>query len=229
MPKNEDGEFELVVGNKQLLSIVFILMVLFGVVFSMGYFLGRANTGGEAAAASGTTAAAQGNRPEAMGAPVERSQPEADSSVRSKVATPDAGTGATQPVSTVPVASESAPAETAPVRPAPEPERTKAVAPPPPERPKPVAPPVKQAEPPQSESAEPAAGQTFLQVAAVKKAQAQLMVEVLKGKGFHALMAQVEGKDVYRTLVGPVKDAGDLARTKAALESAGLKPFVKKY
>ncbi|HEX8984016.1 MAG TPA: SPOR domain-containing protein, partial [Bryobacteraceae bacterium] len=142
---------------------------------------------------------------------------------------PDAGTGATQPVSTVPVASESAPAETAPVRPAPEPERTKAVAPPPPERPKPVAPPVKQAEPPQSESAEPAAGQTFLQVAAVKKAQAQLMVEVLKGKGFHALMAQVEGKDVYRTLVGPVKDAGDLARTKAALESAGLKPFVKKY
>ena len=44
MPRNEDGEFELVVGNKQLLSIVFILMVVFGVVFSMGYFVGRANS-----------------------------------------------------------------------------------------------------------------------------------------------------------------------------------------
>jgi len=155
-----------------------------------------------------------------MGALAGRSQQEPETLVQ-KVATPDAGTGSTQPVSTVPVASESAPAQTTPVRPAPEPERVK-----------PAAPQVKQAEPPPpqpSESVEPAAGQTFLQVAAVKKAQAQLMVEVLKGKGFHALLAQVEGKDVYRTLVGPIKDASDLARTKAALESAGLKPFVKKY
>jgi hypothetical protein len=39
MAKNEEGEFELVVGNKQLLSIVFLMMVLFGVVFTMGYFV----------------------------------------------------------------------------------------------------------------------------------------------------------------------------------------------
>ena len=67
MPKNEDGEFELVVGNKQLLSIVFILMVLFGVVFSMGYFLGRANTGGEAAAASGRRVSRAGQPPGSNG------------------------------------------------------------------------------------------------------------------------------------------------------------------
>ena len=48
MPKNEEGEFELVLGNKQLLSVFFIVVVLLGVFFTMGYVVGR-NTGAEAA------------------------------------------------------------------------------------------------------------------------------------------------------------------------------------
>ncbi len=69
MPRNEDGEFELVVGNKQLLSIVFILMVVFGVVFSMGYFVGRANSGSDTPAPGGQQAANQtAGRPQAAGA-----------------------------------------------------------------------------------------------------------------------------------------------------------------
>src|SRR4051794_12419846 len=40
--KNEDtGEFELVLGNKQLLSGFFIVVILFGVFFTMGYIVGR--------------------------------------------------------------------------------------------------------------------------------------------------------------------------------------------
>jgi cell division septation protein DedD len=68
-------------------------------------------------------------------------------------------------------------------------------------------------------------------VAAVKKPQAQLLVEVLKDKGFHAIMSPVtvDGQEMFRTLVGPVKNAADLARTKADLESAGFRPIVKKY
>ena len=41
MPKNDEGEFELVLGNKQLLSVFFIVVVLLGVFFAMGYIAGR--------------------------------------------------------------------------------------------------------------------------------------------------------------------------------------------
>ena len=41
MARNEDGEFELVLGNRQLLSGFFIVVVLLGVVFSMGYIVGK--------------------------------------------------------------------------------------------------------------------------------------------------------------------------------------------
>src|SRR3982074_2767227 len=41
MPKNEEGEFELILGNKQLLSVFFIVIILLGVFFTMGYIVGR--------------------------------------------------------------------------------------------------------------------------------------------------------------------------------------------
>ena len=46
MPRNapdasESSEFELVLGNKQLLSVFFIVVVLLGVFFTMGYLVGR--------------------------------------------------------------------------------------------------------------------------------------------------------------------------------------------
>ena len=40
MPKNEDGEFELILANRQLLSVFFIVVVLLGVFFTMGYIVG---------------------------------------------------------------------------------------------------------------------------------------------------------------------------------------------
>ncbi len=52
MPKTDQGEFELVLGNKQLLSVFFIVVVLLGVFFTMGYIVGRnmAETAAEQAA-----------------------------------------------------------------------------------------------------------------------------------------------------------------------------------
>lgn len=41
MPKSEDGEFELILGNRQLLSVFFIVVILLGVFFTMGYIVGR--------------------------------------------------------------------------------------------------------------------------------------------------------------------------------------------
>lgn len=41
MATREDGEFELILGNKQLLSVLFIVIVLLGVFFAMGFLAGR--------------------------------------------------------------------------------------------------------------------------------------------------------------------------------------------
>lgn len=41
MKNNETGEFELVLGNRQLLSGFFVVVILFAVFFVMGYFVGR--------------------------------------------------------------------------------------------------------------------------------------------------------------------------------------------
>ena len=41
MPRNDDGEFELILGNRQLMSVFFIVVILLGVFFTMGYIVGR--------------------------------------------------------------------------------------------------------------------------------------------------------------------------------------------
>lgn len=41
MPKNDDGEFELVLGNNQLLSVFFLVVLLLGLCFIGGYTVGR--------------------------------------------------------------------------------------------------------------------------------------------------------------------------------------------
>ena len=45
MPRNADGEFEMVVGNRQLLSLLFLVVVLFAVFFSLGYMVGSDKLG----------------------------------------------------------------------------------------------------------------------------------------------------------------------------------------
>lgn len=209
MAKNEEGEIDLTIGNKQLLSIVFILFVLFGVVFSMGYFVGRASSAGDTtSAAKPADAMPAAGRPEAAG-PAAPAQP-----------------------------SAAAPTETAPEQPAVEPgearvteappvARAPAPAPAPVERPaaKPVEP-VKTAV-----AAAPAAGTTYLQVAAkVRRDQAQMLADVLRGKGFRTVVLPMEDPDLYRTLVGPLNGASEIAKTKADIEAVlGIKPYLKKF
>lgn len=52
MPKTEDGEYELILGNRQLLSIFFIVVVLLGAGFTLGYLLGRESAQPSSAAAA---------------------------------------------------------------------------------------------------------------------------------------------------------------------------------
>ncbi len=201
MARTEDGEFEFVVGNRHLLSAVFVLMVLFGIFFSLGYFVGRSGDG--TSAPTQATAAAGGGVRQPQEAPAMPATEAPVAPGEAQVSAPAGGAQTAGPDSGVPQpAPEAAPPAAEPARPA-------------------VA-------------AGPQPGETFLQVAAVKHSEAKVIVDVLKAKGFNALTAPVvvngvASDSLYRALVGPVKDAGDLARLKSELQAAGFKPYVQKY
>jgi cell division septation protein DedD len=183
MPRNEEGDFELILGNTQLLSVFFIVVVLLGVFFTMGYIVGRNST-----PATTTRVAAEAPAAVAPPSPVEVAPArQGRSALRGDA--PAENTAERQP-----------PSQTA--------------------EPPPAVPPA---------SAEPAPGQTFLQVSAVKKPEAELLVDVLAKKGFKARTAPVPDEvDLFRVLVGPVEDS-TLASTRAQLEAAGFKSFPRKY
>jgi cell division protein FtsN len=219
MRKNEEGEFELVVGNRQLLSVLFVMFVLFGVVFSMGYFIGR-STAPEPGTAVAEVKPAPAEGP-AQSRP-EPSQPAAEPPASTQPALGEAKV-APQPTApaggTKPEAPATAPASD--VKPIAAPPAAPHPAPPPS---KPLA-----VEKP-AEPAEPALGQTYLQVAAVGKPEAELVVDVLKKRGFSALVAPVPGGTRWRALVGPVKDSATLAKVRSDLQAAGFKEvIVRKY
>ena len=61
MRNNETGEFELVVGNRQLLSGFFIVVLLFAVAFAMGYVVGQNTQRPAKLASEGGPASTVGN------------------------------------------------------------------------------------------------------------------------------------------------------------------------
>ena len=185
MPKNEDGEFELILGNRQLLSVFFIVVILLGVFFTMGYIVGRN---------SGTLTADVAATPAPDGKPQVVEPPAAK--------TPE------------PAPAPTAPTETAPQQPAKEAEPEPA-----PERAKPEK--VK-AEPVRAGSSHPAAGQTYLQLAATSKHEADIMVDVLRKKSFKSMAAEIDEKPgTYRVLVGPITDT-TANKMRADLQGAGF-------
>lgn len=194
MPKNEDGEFELILANRQLLSVFFIVVVLLGVFFTMGYIVGR-NSGPPSDVATA-------RKPDAKPLVVDSSTP--------------ADTPATTPASSAaPTSTQPQQAETKP-EPTPEPKVAKAEPPAKKEKEKPKEKPA-----PAPPSA-PASGQTYLQLVATAKAEADVMVDVLHQKNFKAIAVEIPEKPgTYRVLVGPLAD-GTLNKTKSDLTSSGF-------
>jgi hypothetical protein len=194
VPKNEDGEFELILANRQLLSVFFIVVVLLGVFFTMGYIVGR-NSG----PASVDVAAVHKveSKPTVVDSPAAQDNP---------TPTP---TPAPAPTST----RAQQPVEEAKVEPAREEPVVKKEPPAKKEKEKPAPAPV---------SAPPASGQTYLQLAATAKAEANVMVDVLHQKQFKAIAVEIPEKPgLFRVLVGPLAD-GTLNKTKADLTSSGF-------
>ncbi len=193
MPADETGDFELVLGNKQLLSVFFVMVVLLGVFFTMGYIVGRNTAEVEVAAAP--------PEPLVVEAGGEMTEPIA------VAAAPD-------PTPSQPETTESL--EAAQAEPPPAPTYT----------PKPKPTPTSTS---RSAASEPPTGTVFMQVAATSRTEADLLLEVLEGRGFQGRLASVPGQDLYRVLIGPLANASAVSETRSALQDAGFEPFTRRY
>ena len=207
MPRNDDGEFELILGNRQLMSVFFIVVILLGVFFAMGYIVGRNSSPvGAPDVAS--------HRPDSKPA-------EADTPSSTRETTKAAPADVPKEADSQPKETASQPKETAS-------QQGPATKPPPPE-PAPAPAPVKTASR-EATSSEPQSGRPYLQLSAIDHDKAELMVEMLRKKNFPAIAAEIPEKPgVFRVLVGPVSD---VAKTRADLQNAsfpGKEALVKTF
>jgi cell division septation protein DedD len=112
MRNNETGEFELVVGNRQLLSGFFIVVLLFAVAFAMGYVVGQNSPRSVRMAEAPSTSVPAPNT-EARPQPLSPVTPAVTPATAGKAAATDTGPQpSTQP------AQGSPPAEAPPANPA---------------------------------------------------------------------------------------------------------------
>jgi cell division protein FtsN len=214
-----EGEYELVLGNRQLLSAFFIIVILFGVFFTMGYVVGR-NSAPAAAASPMPVPVATSQRPDAASSPPVQSAP--------PPAAAPTETPTTAPVQETKPAKQPDTVETKPVAPpagrqAPRKIETQVEVS--------TFPPRASARPASASGAvavNPGPGNMYLQVAAAAQPQAGVVVDTLKQKGFPALLAQGPNATLFRVMVGPFADASTLGKAKADLENAGFKPIVRK-
>jgi len=186
-----DGEKELVLGNKQLISLFFVVVALCGVFFAMGYMIGR-NTSKVVAAnpdGSGTVAAAS---------PVAQPQ---DSEPPRETSADQTATPTATPTPPTP----SAQADTQPSAST----RTQAA----------------QDTPPAPETG----GAMWLQVTALRRADADNLVKTLREQNFPVVLAESSKPDLFRVMVGPYRQMADVADAKTRLKALGFaNAFVQK-
>lgn len=209
MARNEDGEFELILGNKQLLSVFFLVVLLLGLCFVGGYVLGRGAA--PVLNASNTTALPESTKQvEVAKAPAPVAEKE------SSVPEP-------APTQTAPQREEPAPAP-APEPPKPEPVKAKAETPKAETKSKELK---AKAEPPKATkqppaTSQPVAGRVYLQLSATDKVKAETMVDLLRSRNLPGIAAAItERPGLYRVLVGPTSEAG-VNDLRGKLKSAGF-------
>lgn len=204
MPKNEDGEFELVLGNKQLLSMFFVVVVLLGVFFVMGYIVGRNS--------APLLTAENTNKPEGKPLVVDSPAKQAPPVVENPPAAAPSEKPAEKAPEPAPAPVEKAPPPVAKTE-TPKAETAKKA------EAKAEAKADAKASRPAAAAGQPAAGTTYLQLSATDKTDADKMVEELRKNGFQAIDAEVPEKaGLFRVLVGPIS-SGDMNKTRDELQS----------
>lgn len=192
-----DGERELVLGNRQLLGIFFVAMLLCGVFFAMGYVVG----GNSAKAGAATAAADTAPVPVTEG---KRQEPQP------------------APQATMPAAENPAPTDSVPGYPPPEPrmaENPAAVgAQPGTSTPLPQSSKIPPPAPTDTAItvAVPESG-SYWQVTAASRPGADVIVKQLRDRQFPAILAKSSRPELFEVLVGPYRSPVALADAKKKL------------
>jgi cell division septation protein DedD len=215
MSSGGENESEILLGNKQLLAIFFVIAFLLFVAFTGGYMVGRGSSD---------------KKPLIAAAPVMENQPK-DSGLETHPVGPAPDDAAAEPKS----ASRRA------AKPNPEVENPEEQDQPPLGTPKrkgkgkTIAAKQQAEAPPVSNTPEeylPQTGQMFLQVVALQRDDAYGVTEVLAKKGFRAHAVPKPGSNgkVYRVLVGPIRDTSELSATRDALrKNAGFQDIILQH
>ena len=207
MPDRPEGEFELVLGNRQLFSVLGIVVILLGVFFAMGFFAGKS---------VGQTSA----NPTTAQRPNDQVPPVADSPQNAPAKAPAAPV--TVPPEPAPVPERETPKveEKAPVPAKQEP-----------------APPKKQERPPAKPAPSNGSDQvvkpepgSYLQVASTRLSEAQSLAALLRKHQFHVVLAESPKAELTRVLVGPLSTPEAATEARAKLKSLDIsKPYPVKY
>jgi cell division septation protein DedD len=199
MRNKDTGEFELVVGDKQLLSGFFIGVLLLAVVFAMGYVLGR---GTPKSPGVQETAAIPATDTHPAQIPAEH---------------PGSGTPPANPPVMNPDVEHSDDKAAPPAEDQPQPTTVPAKEATAPEAPAPA---------PKEQPAAPA-NSSYWQVLAGSQGSADAMVQTLKHQGFPAVTRP--GRDNLTVVwVGPYVDKESMSKAKKQLQDAGFTNLFKK-
>lgn len=202
MGRTEEGEFELVLGNRQLISVFLIVVILLGVFFSMGYIVGR-NSAPAAIEARNT----QPTKPIIVEQPTRNANKETEQP---------------PPIEPAPQAA-TPPPPVVEKKEAPKPE---AAAIPKSEKKASTQP----AEPAPAGTLEQPPSGRYWQVVSTGRHEAEIISGAIAKKGMKSIVAASTKEGYFRVLVGPLGDAADIAKTRADLEAAGFKnPIMAKY
>ena len=201
MRNNETGEFELVVGDRQLLSAFFIVVLLCAVAFAMGYVVGQN------APRSGKTTAESTPPPQSSSGVDARPQPLAPAPVPQ--ATPASTAEAAAPPDASPQPTTQPSQGSEPIK-----QTAKT---------EPAAPAAGSPTPAGLIAPEELPAGNFWQVMAVGQPTAEMMRTTLKDHGFNVILSP-GSKGLIRVLVGPYPDTQAMGKAKTELEASGMHP-----
>lgn len=196
MSRKNEEEKEIVLGNGQLLGIFLAGAVLLGVAFAGGYMIGK---GKRDKAPVATAAIAQPTQTASANAPIGETH-----SIPAETGTSGVPSGST--------GANSSDGQTGTAA-----GLTRNL------------PPEVHAQVHAEESAgafAPEHGERFLQVAAVTRDEAYAVSDVLRKKGFRAHAVQKPGSEIYRVLIGPIRNKADFSATRDALRRTGFSEVI---
>ena len=217
MLRTDENETEILLGNKQLLGIFLVVAVLLGISFTGGYMAGR---GSARKAAVGTTDAVHSDTGTGTGGQTHTLAPDAASPGSLK--SPEGGDQPTP--DTIRTTETQAPEQPLGSRRHSGP-KTQLI-----KESRPQATEGDNAASSSREGYTPQNGSQYLQVAAVGRDEAEAVADVLHKKGFRAHAVPKPGNNkLYRVIIGPIRDAGDLRSTRDALHNTGFREVIVQH